>query len=298
MFSSVLFALACVMFIVAFISYWFNESKASTTNQQSHLIQSAQKNAPLLQNIMIKTATLEGEIQRLNTLSKVIADTQDIDVENYALSQPPAMGGRANHRITPVKPLSTQKIAQRIAALERELNQQEQRYHNFKSMNLDGANDNPLFGQPSSFNKTVDLPQSPYTGVVNYTNPVKKGFVSSPYGFRQDPFTGHRRHHNGIDIAAKHGSTIHSVANGFVSFAGWKGGYGYVIDIQHSASMKSRYAHLHKLNVKKGQVVRKGQAIATMGSSGRATGSHLHLEIWKHQRPVNPATYINTALIR
>ena len=71
-----------------------------------------------------------------------------------------------------------------------------------------------------------------------------------------------------------------------------------MIDIHHSDSLKSRYAHLDTIKVKKGEVVRKGDTIATMGRTGRATGSHLHLEVWKKNRPVNPESYIDTALIK
>lgn len=112
------------------------------------------------------------------------------------------------------------------------------------------------------------------------------------------PINGHPHHHNGIDIAATHGSEIHTIASGFVTFSGRKGGYGNVIDINHSDSLKSRYAHLDTIEVKKGEVVRKGDIIATMGKTGRATGSHLHLEVWEKNSPVNPEFYIDTALVK
>ena len=129
-----------------------------------------------------------------------------------------------------------------------------------------------------------------------FTSPVRHGYISSFFGKRRDPINGRQRHHNGIDIAAKHGSEIHSIASGFVTFSGRKGGYGNVVEIHHSDNLKSRYAHLHEIDVAKGDVIRKGDVIATMGSTGRTTGTHLHLEIWEGGRSVNPESYIDTAL--
>ena len=129
-----------------------------------------------------------------------------------------------------------------------------------------------------------------------FSSPVSQGYISSLFGKRRDPINGHQRHHNGIDIAAKHGSEIHAIASGFVTFTGRKGGYGNVVEIHHSDNLKSLYAHLHKIDVAKGEVIRKGDLIATMGSTGRATGPHLHLEVWEDGEVVNPESYIDTAL--
>ncbi|KAG1663474.1 Protein translocase subunit SecA [Nymphon striatum] len=112
----------------------------------------------------------------------------------------------------------------------------------------------------------------------------------------RDPINGHQRHHNGIDIAAKIGTEINAIGSGFVTFAGRKGGYGNVVEIHHSDSLKSRYAHLNEILVNKGDVVRKADKIATMGKTGRATGSHLHLEVWENDRPTNPEAFIKVAL--
>lgn len=135
-----------------------------------------------------------------------------------------------------------------------------------------------------------------FKSVHSFSNPVEKGYISSSYGTRRDPFNGYKRHHNGIDIAAKKGSSIHAISSGFVTFTGQKGDFGKIIEIHHSNSLKSRYAHLDEITVRKGEVVRKGQVIAKMGQTGRATGPHLHLEVWEGEKPVNPTKYISTTL--
>jgi len=236
-------------------------------------------------SVLSKAAKLEGQVKRLNSLGEIIADKNKIDIETYLLAKAPAMGGLGHTSNSRSIVMSKNNLIKSIDDLELELELQEQRY---------------AILNKSSINKKLTPSQNTQnkTDKIDYTMPVFTGYISSPYGKRRDPFNGHQRHHNGIDIAAKQGSKIKTIASGFVTFAGRKGGYGNVIDVHHSDSMKSRYAHLDKIKVKKGDVVRKGDIIATMGKTGRATGPHLHLEVWKNNRPVNPEAFIDTALIK
>ena len=103
--------------------------------------------------------------------------------------------------------------------------------------------------------------------------------VSSAYGVRTDPITGHQRAHHGVDLAAPTGTPIPAVRPGTVSFAGDRGGYGNLVIIDHGNGMETRYAHCHTLDVQAGDYVEAGQQIATVGSTGRSTGPHLHLEL-------------------
>lgn len=232
---------------------------------------------------MIKTAKLEAQVKRLNGLSKIIADNDNIDVNSYSLTTAPAVGGNDNFDLPVIKQT---KLSKNIDNLELEIALEEQKYKLIK------------VAQTLTKKRNRNIPDAPISPKFDYTTPVRKGYVSSNFGKRRDPFNGRQRHHNGIDIAAKHGSKIHTIASGFVTFAGRKGAYGNVIDIHHSDTLKSRYAHLDKIKVKKGEVVRKADIIATMGKTGRATGPHLHLEVWKNGRPVDPNSYIDTALIQ
>jgi murein DD-endopeptidase MepM/ murein hydrolase activator NlpD len=125
--------------------------------------------------------------------------------------------------------------------------------------------------------------------------PVQRGSISSYFGARVDPFTGRRSMHQGIDFSAKPGTAIMAAGDGIVTFAGPKQAYGRVVEIDHGEGCQTRYAHSKLLVVKAGDRVRKGQVIALMGSSGRTTGSHLHFEVYKHGRPVDPFIYIHQA---
>ena len=119
-----------------------------------------------------------------------------------------------------------------------------------------------------------------------------KGWLSSRFGYRTSPFTKKREFHKGIDISTRMGAPILSPANGLVLFTGWKRGYGRVIVIKHGSGLKTKYAHLKKGLVKKGQYVKKGETIGLVGNSGRTTGSHLHYEVHLNNVPVNPLRYI------
>ncbi|MGV6810646.1 MAG: DUF5930 domain-containing protein [Brevirhabdus sp.] len=119
--------------------------------------------------------------------------------------------------------------------------------------------------------------------------------LSSGFGYRRDPFGGGTRMHSGQDIAGASGTPIYATADGVVSHADWSSGYGRLIKIKHEFGVETRYAHLLKIRVKKGQRVSKGERIGDMGSSGRSTGTHLHYEIRQGAKPVNPMTYIKAA---
>ncbi|MFC4729346.1 peptidoglycan DD-metalloendopeptidase family protein [Coralloluteibacterium thermophilus] len=122
--------------------------------------------------------------------------------------------------------------------------------------------------------------------------PVTRGYISSGFGRRNDPFGGGRAHHLGIDFASPGGSDVLAVAEGVVSFAGWRTGYGNVVEIDHGNGYKTLYGHNRSNSVKAGDLVRVGDVIAKVGSTGRSTGNHVHLEVHHNGRPVNPLKYL------
>ena len=125
--------------------------------------------------------------------------------------------------------------------------------------------------------------------------PAHRAEISSYFGMRFDPISGRRSMHQGIDFSGKSGSAILSAGDGVVTFAGQKQGYGRLIEVNHGDDCFTRYAHSKLIFVKQGDVVKKGQVIALMGSSGRATGTHLHFEVYKHGRAVDPFIYLQQA---
>lgn len=125
--------------------------------------------------------------------------------------------------------------------------------------------------------------------------PIEKGWMSSRYGRRTDPINGRLAIHKGVDFAGKEGSGVIAVASGVITFSGTRSGYGTLVEINHGSGYVTRYGHNRENLVQVGDLVKKGQKIALMGSSGRSTGPHVHFEVFKHGRTVDPAKYIYRA---
>ena len=117
------------------------------------------------------------------------------------------------------------------------------------------------------------------------------GRITSPYGDRENPVHGGHDFHSGIDISVEPGSPIRATADGVVSFAGWSGGSGNLVGLEHGFGFSTFYAHNRHVTVKVGQRVKRGDIIAYSGSTGSSTGPHCHYEIWKDGRHVNPEKY-------
>ena len=118
------------------------------------------------------------------------------------------------------------------------------------------------------------------------------GPITSPYGWRTHPIFGTARYHSGIDIGADYGENISAADSGTVIFAGWMGGYGYAVIIDHGGGISSLYGHNSELTVSEGQQVRQGQVIALAGSTGYSTGPHCHFEVRQNGEPVDPSGYL------
>ncbi len=155
--------------------------------------------------------------------------------------------------------------------------------------------DRQLFAQSISFDKLKEtatnqkdkLSHIPSVIPIN----IKDFTMSSGYGVRRDPIYGSSKFHPGLDFAAKTGTPVFATADGIVSEAERKGGYGNCIDISHGYNYLTRYAHLSEILVKPGQNVKRGEMIGKVGSTGKSTGSHLHYEVRFKDEPQNPVNY-------
>jgi murein DD-endopeptidase MepM/ murein hydrolase activator NlpD len=119
-----------------------------------------------------------------------------------------------------------------------------------------------------------------------------RGWVTSDYSVRLDPYTGERVMHEGIDVATAMGTPVRAPADGTVVFAGQEGGYGYVLVLDHGYGLKTRYGHLQRIDVKVGEKVKRGQFVAAVGNTGRSTGPHLHYEVRVNGVADNPRKFI------
>ena len=119
------------------------------------------------------------------------------------------------------------------------------------------------------------------------------GRIMSRYGWRRHPVHGTKKHHKGMDIASWTGAPIQVTADGIIEYAGWSSSFGYVVVVDHGYGLRTYYAHCSQLLVDKRDRVKKGQVIAQVGSTGLSTGPHLHYEIRKRRKSVNPSSYLD-----
>jgi murein DD-endopeptidase MepM/ murein hydrolase activator NlpD len=128
---------------------------------------------------------------------------------------------------------------------------------------------------------------------VPTTMPVSMGYFSSTYGYRLDPITGRNSFHTGVDLIAPTGTPVVAAAGGVVATVGYVPEYGNIVEIDHDNGLTTRYAHLSRSQVKVGDVVMKGQAIAQVGTTGRTTGPHLHFEVREKGIALNPNKFLS-----
>ena len=134
------------------------------------------------------------------------------------------------------------------------------------------------------------LEQALFYGTA-FSNPLRSSSISSPFGVRKDPKTGRMAFHGGIDMPAPYNTPVYSAHDGVVEFTGWAGGYGRLIVISHAFGFKTFYGHLRRINVKKGMKISMGKIIGRVGSSGYSTGPHLHFEIRRYRKKLDPKRY-------
>ena len=216
-----------------------------------------------------KLAGMEARLLRMEALGQRVSEMAQLTEGEFRFDAPAAIGGPAFQ--TPAGSLIATDYLARIDRLSKELQAREQEMGVLESL-LASRN----------FRE-----QAAPSG-----RPVKWGWMSSPFGSRVDPFTGRPAWHTGVDFAGKPGSDVIAVAGGVVAFTGERGGYGQLIEIHHGDGLTTRYAHHQEALVRAGDVVKKGQVIAKMGNTGRSTGHHVHFEVLKDGRPIDPSRYI------
>ncbi|WP_185235853.1 M23 family metallopeptidase [Teredinibacter franksiae] len=220
--------------------------------------------------ITLRVAELQARLVRLDALGERLTKMAKLDNGEFDFSSAPALGGPEQNLdessyAPPDFQLVLEQLGQQIEDRQQQLNTLEALMAKRKLQN-----DVFLAGRP-----------------------IKKGWMSSRYGRRSDPFNGRIAWHAGVDFAGKDGADIVAVAAGVVTWSGERYGYGELVEVNHGNGFKTRYAHCKSNLVKVGDVVKKGQIVALMGSSGRSTGPHVHFEVYKNGRTVDPSAYIH-----
>lgn len=246
------------------------ESWRESLQAQQESVEEARKNAEeQLAGLTVKVAQMQARVVRLDALGERLVRKGGLKSGEFDFSQAPAVGG-------PEIPLPAGSV------------------------------------QPIDFVRTIDelsaridnrwVQLQTLEGMLNKDNadqasfvsgmPVLNGWESSAYGYRIDPFTGRTAWHSGVDFAGKEGDEIVTAGAGVVTWADNREGYGLLVEVNHGNGYMTRYAHNSQSKVKVGDIVKKGQVIALMGNSGRSTGAHVHYEVYKNGRAVDPASYI------
>lgn len=220
-----------------------------------------------LMALSIRVAELQARITRLDALGERLAEQQNLDPEEFNFAGAPAIGGpeaSAEGVIEDVRP----DFMQALDALASDMERREEQL--------------ALLDKLLLLRKRDEMPA--LTG-----KPVRTGWMTSRFGRRLDPFSGRLTMHEGVDFAGKKGSDILTVGEGVVTWAGKRFGYGLMVEINHGNGYTTRYGHASRISVKVGDMVKPGQVIASMGNSGRSTGTHLHFEIRRNGMALNPA---------
>ncbi|MBB6541762.1 M23 family metallopeptidase [Thalassotalea piscium] len=220
--------------------------------------------------LTIKLAELQSQVLRLNALGDRLAEQANIPENEFNFSElPPSGGPMIQSHVN--QTLSASALFSDVQALETELQLKEKQLKLLESLTFGHHIENTSY----------------LSG-----RPIKKGWLSSYYGVRKDPFNGRPAMHKGVDFAGKENTHVIATAAGVVSWASERYGYGQLIEIDHGKGIKTRYGHNKELLVNVGDVVNKGQSIALMGSTGRSTGPHVHYEILRNNKHIDPVKYV------
>ena len=251
------------------ISMTWRDELESQRHDVEETKRSAQENVNAL---AMRLGQMQAQMIRLDALGERLTKMAKLDRGEFEFGKPPAQGGPASD--VNQSSMSIPDFLSAIDTLSKQIDDRSEQLGVLESMLM---------------NRNLQAE------VLPAGRPIKRGWTSSFYGMRTDPFTGKLEHHKGMDFAGRMGSDIVAVASGVVTWAGERYGYGNLVEVNHGNGYVTRYGHCQKIDVKVGDTVKKGQLIAAMGSTGRSTGPHVHFEVWRNGRPVNPERYIKMA---
>lgn len=234
-----------------------NEARVSHERVQGHLDAMA-----------IRVGELQAELMRLQGLGERLVKVAGVKPQEPSMRGLPGRGGPAS---ASARSLSINEFGSILDQLSLDV---QRRSAEFSAL------------------ETLVVQTSTQRKFMPTQKPILDGWFSSNFGHRIDPITGQNGFHEGVDFPAEAGTPIVAAASGKVAYAGWHPQYGRLLEIDHGNGLVSRYAHARELGVGEGDLVIRGQRVASVGSSGRSTGPHLHFEVRQHGVPQNPARFL------
>ncbi|MBB3886350.1 murein DD-endopeptidase MepM/ murein hydrolase activator NlpD [Xanthomonas campestris] len=241
--------------------------QAKVAQQQTELAQAQRASQAQVNALAARLGELQAQATRLNALGERLTQMGKLKDGEFDFDEPVGVGGGDE----PVNDMPVQSLKQDLGQLEQQFSASGQQLNVLASLMFDHQ-----------------LEQNS----VPSRMPIRNTYITSGFGGRADPFDGGSAFHKGVDFHANVGDPVMSVADGVVSYAGVRGGYGNVVEVDHGNGYVTRYAHNSRLVVKVGDLVRAGQQVAKAGSSGRSTGAHVHFEVWADGRVVNPRKFL------
>jgi len=217
-----------------------------------------------------RVSLLQGHIMRIDALGSRLADMAHLDDIEFGVMNTPGMGGPVSDSVQ--QSSSINDLAEKLDSIQITLNDRREKLTAMESMLIDRTLQNQT------------LPEG---------LPALGGWMSSLYGRRSDPINGKNEFHQGVDFAGKPDTPITAVATGIVIWSGPRYGYGNLVEISHGNGFTTRYAHSRKNLVTVGEKVDKGEIIALMGATGHSTGTHVHFEVLRYGKHLNPRRYLS-----
>jgi len=246
------------------------ELSASLSEQREAIAEARRVADEQVGALAVRVGQMHARLIRLDALGKRLTEVANLDRGEFDFDSAPAVGGPEVESLVGEGP-AVPTLEDLLASLDATIGD--------RSRQLAAL-------------ETLILSRELARQVVPGGRPVESGYISSFFGKRADPFTGESAFHAGIDFAGAPGTRVLAVADGVVSYAGRDRGYGKLVEITHGGGYVTRYAHNASVLVQPGHTVRRGDAIALMGSTGRSTGPHVHFEVLRDGRPVNPMSFV------
>lgn len=246
--------------------------QGSVREHRQEVAEIEQRTREEIRALTIQLADMQARLLRLDALGERLVGVSGIKADEFDFSSAPALGGPESYQEGIDHDYHPPAFVDAITDLATLLEQRERQLSILEGL----------------LNKNNTQKHAEVSG-----RPVTRGWMSSRFGVRSDPFSGRRVVHRGVDFAGKEGTDILATGAGVVTYAGERGAYGLMVEINHGNGLVTRYAHASRLDVNTGDIVKSGDLIAAIGSTGRSTGPHLHYEVLRNGQHVNPEPFLN-----